>query len=86
MFQGQQMPLGQPRQQGQHKTLQLAASKNGDKPLCKECNRPHSGKCMHGSFRCFFCKEGHKAGDCPKKNQAVTGRAYVMHAEEAEPD
>ncbi|XP_073313444.1 uncharacterized protein [Primulina huaijiensis] len=29
---------------------------------------------------------GHKAGDCPKLKQPTTGRAYVIHAEQAEPD
>ncbi|XP_073041851.1 uncharacterized protein [Primulina eburnea] len=29
---------------------------------------------------------GHKASDCPKLKQPTTGRAYVMHAEQAEPD
>ncbi|XP_073019374.1 uncharacterized protein [Primulina eburnea] len=29
---------------------------------------------------------GHKAGDCPKLKQPTTGGAYVMHAEQAEPD
>ncbi|XP_073317287.1 uncharacterized protein [Primulina huaijiensis] len=29
---------------------------------------------------------GHKAGDCPKLKQPTTGRAYVMHAEQAESD
>ncbi|XP_073317261.1 uncharacterized protein [Primulina huaijiensis] len=29
---------------------------------------------------------GHKAGYCPKLKQPTTRRAYVMHAEQAEPD
>ncbi|XP_073061812.1 uncharacterized protein [Primulina eburnea] len=29
---------------------------------------------------------GHKAGDFPKLNPPTTGRAYVMHAEQAKPD
>ncbi|XP_073270145.1 uncharacterized protein [Primulina huaijiensis] len=29
---------------------------------------------------------GHKAGDCPKLKQPTARRAYVMHAEQAEPD
>ncbi|XP_075504437.1 uncharacterized protein LOC142541864 [Primulina tabacum] len=35
--------------------------------------------------KCFICKEeDHKVEDCPKKNAPTVGRAYVMHAEEAE--
>ncbi|XP_075499166.1 uncharacterized protein LOC142537543 [Primulina tabacum] len=29
---------------------------------------------------------GHKAGDCPKLKQPTTGREYVIHDEQAEPD
>ncbi|XP_042437613.1 uncharacterized protein LOC122023536 [Zingiber officinale] len=79
---------GQPGSQGQPKPQQKAAAPNAEgKPLCKECNRQHYGKCMWGTYKCFVCGEdGHKAKDCPKKQQPVTGRAYVMHAKEAEPD
>lgn len=83
-FQGHQKPQTQQRQQGQ---LQLGSSGSGPVPLCKDCQRPHKGKCMQGTFRCFYCKEeGHRADVCPKKNQAVQARAFVMQAEEAEPD
>lgn len=61
---------GLDRVQGSQKPLPIAASKKDEKPLCKECNRQHYGKCMWGTFRCFICKEeGHKAGDYPKKDQ-----------------
>lgn len=73
--------------QGSQKPLQIAAPETEEKPVCKECNRPHTGKCMFGTFKCYYCKEeGHKAGDCPKRKQPVTGRVYVMDAREAEPD
>ncbi|KAG6483450.1 hypothetical protein ZIOFF_060097 [Zingiber officinale] len=79
---GQQKPLGNPKQQ-----LRAAAPKTEEKPLCKECNRQHHGKCMWGTYKCFNCgEEGHKALDCPKKKQPMIGRAFVMHAKEAEPD
>ncbi|KAG6477946.1 hypothetical protein ZIOFF_061378 [Zingiber officinale] len=79
---------GQQRSQGQPKPQQNAAApKIEGKPLCKECNRQHYGKCMWGTYKCFICGEdGHKAKDYPKKQQPMTGRAYVMHAKEAEPD
>lgn len=54
--QGHHKPQGPQRQQGQQKPLQLAAPNTGDKPFCRECNRPHSDKCMQGSFRCFFAR------------------------------
>ncbi|XP_073273275.1 uncharacterized protein [Primulina huaijiensis] len=31
-----------------------------------------------------YNEEGHKAADCPKSKGPITGRAFVMHAEEAE--
>ncbi|XP_073273301.1 uncharacterized protein [Primulina huaijiensis] len=40
---------------------------------------------MWRTFRCFICKEeGHKAADCPRNKGPTTGRAYIMHTEEAE--
>ncbi|XP_073046005.1 uncharacterized protein [Primulina eburnea] len=54
-------------------------------PPCPQCDKYHYGKCMRGTYRCFICKpEGHKAADCPRNKGPTTGRAYVMHAEEAE--
>lgn len=80
--QGQQKFQGQQKQQ-----LQKAVSpKTDEKPLCKDCNRQHYGKCVWGTFKCFKCEYAHKAIDCPKLRQPVTGRAFVMHDEEAEPD
>ncbi|XP_073061879.1 uncharacterized protein [Primulina eburnea] len=40
---------------------------------------------MWGSFKCFICKEeGDKASNYSRNKGPTTGRAYVMHAEEAE--
>ncbi|XP_075481149.1 uncharacterized protein LOC142521860 [Primulina tabacum] len=59
--------------------------KTDERPLCKECNRYHYGKCMWGTYKCFRCGGmWHKSTDCPKHKQPATGRAYVMHAEKAE--
>lgn len=78
---------GPARVEGNQKPLQIGAPKSDEKPLCKECNRQHYGKCMWGTYRCFICKEErHKAGDCPKKDQPRTGRVFVMQAKEAESD
>ncbi|XP_073033786.1 uncharacterized protein [Primulina eburnea] len=77
--------LGPPKPQGL--PSKYSGSKTAEKPQCKECNRQHYGKCMWGTYKCFKCREmGHKVGDCPKLMQPTTGRAYVMHAEQAEPD
>ncbi|XP_073279545.1 uncharacterized protein [Primulina huaijiensis] len=84
--QGQQKPQVQVKKPRQPKPLQFGAPKPVERPLCKECNRLHFGKCMWETYRCFICKEeGHKAGDCSKKKEPTMGRAYVMHAEK-EPD
>ncbi|XP_075500067.1 uncharacterized protein LOC142538638 [Primulina tabacum] len=59
--------------------------KADERPLCKECNRPHSGKCMWGTYKCFNCGElGHKMVECTKPRQPMTGRVYVMQAAENE--
>ncbi|XP_075504419.1 uncharacterized protein LOC142541850 [Primulina tabacum] len=76
---------GHPKSQGQPPKENVP--KTAEKPQCKECNRQHYGKCMWGTYKCFKCGEmGHKAGDFPKLKQPTIGRAYVMHAEQAEPD
>ncbi|XP_075473290.1 uncharacterized protein LOC142504291 [Primulina tabacum] len=42
---------------------------------------------MWGTHKCFICEhEGHKAEDFLKNKGPAPGRAYVMHAEEAEAD
>ncbi|XP_073056891.1 uncharacterized protein [Primulina eburnea] len=83
--QGPQKPQGQNRNRGQQRPQNQGAPPPAERPLCKECNRPHAGKCEWGSYKCFYCKEsGHKAIDCPKKKAPTTGRVYVMNAEEAE--
>ncbi|XP_073289881.1 uncharacterized protein [Primulina huaijiensis] len=61
--------------------------KTAEKTLCKECDCHHNGKCMWGTYKCFkYGGMGHKAGDCPNLKQPTTGRAYVMHDEQTEPD
>ncbi|XP_073019881.1 uncharacterized protein [Primulina eburnea] len=83
--QGPQKPQGQNRNRGQQRPQNQGAPPPAERPLCKECNRPHLGKCEWGSYKCFYCKEsGHKAIDCPKKKAPTAGRVYVMNAEEAE--
>ncbi|XP_073038265.1 uncharacterized protein, partial [Primulina eburnea] len=83
--QGPQKPQGQNRNRGQQKPQNQGAPPPAERPLCKECNRPHAGKCEWGSYKFFYCKEsGHKAIDCPKKKAPTAGRVYVMNAEEAE--
>ncbi|XP_073030751.1 uncharacterized protein [Primulina eburnea] len=83
--QGPQKPQGQNKNRGQQKPQNQGAPPPVERPLCKECNRPHAGKCEWGSYKCFYCKEsGHKAIDCPKKKAPTAGRVYVMNAEEAE--
>ncbi|XP_075500152.1 uncharacterized protein LOC142538740 [Primulina tabacum] len=40
-----------------------------------------------GTYKCFKSGgSGHKAADLSKKKQPTTGKAYVMHAEQAEPE
>ncbi|XP_042386891.1 uncharacterized protein LOC121978641 [Zingiber officinale] len=63
------------------------AAKTEENPLCKECNRYHYGQCLWGTYKYFKCGgDGHKAKECPKLREPVTGRTFVMHAKEAEPD
>ncbi|XP_073056967.1 uncharacterized protein [Primulina eburnea] len=83
--QGPQKPQGQVKKSGPPKPPQPGAPKPAEKPLCKECNRPHLGKCVWGTYKCFICKEeGRKAADFPNKSAPTIGKTYVMHAEEAE--
>ncbi|XP_073137647.1 uncharacterized protein [Henckelia pumila] len=79
----QQRPQGQPRQQQQQGAV---APNPGGVPICRSCQRPHSGQCMAGSGRCYHCGEpGHVLKNCPRRKQ-TTGRLFVMQAEEADPD
>ncbi|XP_073053866.1 uncharacterized protein [Primulina eburnea] len=84
--QGQQKPQGQHRGPGQQRPPPApGAPRQEGGPPCQQCNKYHYGKCMWGTYKCFVCKqEGHKAADCPQNKGPTTGRAYVMHAEEAE--
>ncbi|XP_075478899.1 uncharacterized protein LOC142519754 [Primulina tabacum] len=42
---------------------------------------------MWGTYECFKCRGiRHKAGYCTKLKKPTTGRAYVMHAEQADPE
>ncbi|XP_073017946.1 uncharacterized protein [Primulina eburnea] len=87
--QGQQRPQGhgrRPQQQQQQRPPQApGAPKPVDGQPCPQCSRFHFDECRWGTFKCFVCgQEGHKAADCPKNKGPTTGRAYVMHAEEAE--
>ncbi|KZV48754.1 hypothetical protein F511_24921 [Dorcoceras hygrometricum] len=79
--QGQQQQRPQrPQQQG------TSAPRPGGFPVCKECNKQHSGPCMAGYGRCFHYKEPwHISGDFPKRRQ-ITGRVFVMQAEAADPN
>ncbi|XP_075499162.1 uncharacterized protein LOC142537539 [Primulina tabacum] len=76
-YAGPQKPQGQPPRGN--------IPKADEKPLCKECNRPHYGKCMWDTYKCFKCGDlGHKAKDCPTFKQPTTGRVYVTQAAEDE--
>ncbi|XP_042422874.1 uncharacterized protein LOC122010411 [Zingiber officinale] len=88
-YTGPQKGQGQSKFQGKMKQSpqEATAVKTEEKPLCKECNRQHYGQCLWGTYKCFKCGgDGHKAKECPKLREPVTGRAFVMHAKEAEPD
>ncbi|XP_073131937.1 uncharacterized protein [Henckelia pumila] len=51
-----------------------------------QCQRTHSGQCLVGSVRCYYCKEpGHNSRNYPQKKQ-TTGRLFVMQAEEVDPN
>ncbi|XP_073063981.1 uncharacterized protein [Primulina eburnea] len=87
-FSGPSRQQGQQKPQGQQRPPQApGATRQEGGPPCPQCGKYHYGKCMRGTYRCFICKqEGHKAADCPRNKGPTTGRAYVMHAEEAEAD
>ncbi|XP_073139055.1 uncharacterized protein [Henckelia pumila] len=81
-------PRPQQRQQGPQRPQQkgAAAPNPGGIPLCKTCQKPHSGQCMAGSGVCYKCKlPGHVAMNCPNARN-IPGRVYVMQAEEADLD
>ncbi|XP_073133443.1 uncharacterized protein [Henckelia pumila] len=85
---GPNPPRPQQRQQGPQRPQQrgAAAPNPGGIPLCKTCQKPHSGQCMAGSGVCYKCKlPGHVAMNCPNARN-IPGRVYVMQAEEADPD
>ncbi|XP_073025227.1 uncharacterized protein [Primulina eburnea] len=76
---GQYKPQGQPPKENIPKTA--------EKSIWKECDHHHYGKCMWGRYKCFKCGGmRHKADDYPKLKQPTTRRAYMMNAEQAEPD
>ncbi|XP_075488367.1 uncharacterized protein LOC142527444 [Primulina tabacum] len=85
--QGQQKPQGQfmrPQQQQQRPPQAPGAPKQDDRKTCPQCGKFHIGKCLWGTYKCFICgQESHKAADCPKNKGPTTGRAYVLHTEEA---
>ncbi|XP_073121070.1 uncharacterized protein [Henckelia pumila] len=85
---GPNPPRPQQRQQGPQRPQQkgAAAPNPGGIPLCKTCQKPHSGQCMAGSGVCYKCKlSGHVEMNCPNARN-IPGRVYVMQAEEADPD
>ncbi|XP_073046070.1 uncharacterized protein [Primulina eburnea] len=86
---GHQKPQGQfrrPQQQEQQRPPQSSrAPKPDDRQPCPQYSRFHFGKFMWGTFKGFvYGQEGHNVADCPRSQGPTTGRAYVMHAEEAE--
>lgn len=87
-FTGEQRAQGQHRFQGQQKQQPHKAivTKSDEKPLFKECNRRHFGKCLYGTGKFYKCGGDHVIGDCPKLRQPMTGRAFVMPVEEAKPN
>ncbi|XP_073152929.1 uncharacterized protein [Henckelia pumila] len=77
----QQRPQGKPQQQ-----TRGGAPTPGRYPVCPKCQKMHSGQCLLGAGVCYRCKEpGHQIANCPQR-QNVSGRVYVMQAEEADPD
>ncbi|XP_073152811.1 uncharacterized protein [Henckelia pumila] len=67
----QQRPQGQQQQRG-------GAPKTGGVPICPQCQKPHTGKCLVGSNVCYLCKEpGHVSYNCPKRKN-TTGRVFVI--------
>ncbi|XP_073130820.1 uncharacterized protein [Henckelia pumila] len=77
----QQRPQGKPQQQ-----TRGGAPTPGRYPVCPKCQKMHSGQCLMGAGVCYRCKEpGHQIANCPQR-QNVSGRVYVMQAEEADPD